>query len=254
MTAVAAFAFAAERAQAAAPPGWAPDVRAAERWAQQREGVISFAVRTEDRAWGLGADRQVRSASLVKAMLLAVYLRRPDVRGRPLEATERALLGPMVRRSSNRAATRVRDIVGNAALARFATRIGMARFATAPSWGASLVTPGDQARLFLGIDRALPPRHRAYGLRLLETIVPRQRWGIARAAPAGWRLYFKGGWTDGPGSAKHQVALLRRGRLRVAIAVLTSANPTDVYGKRTLEGIALRLLRGLPGARGRAAV
>ena len=40
-----------------------------------------------------------------------------------------------------------------------------------------------------------PRRHRAYGMGLLERVVPRQRWGVALAAPQGWRLYFKGGWT-----------------------------------------------------------
>ena len=80
---------------------------------------------------------------------------------------------------------------------------------------------------------------------LLERIVPRQRWGVARAAPRGWRLYFKGGWGSGRGLVDHQVALLTRGRERVSVAVLTSGSPGHVYATETLRGVFLRLLRPL---------
>ena len=86
---------------------------------------------------------------------------------------------------------------------------------------------------------------------LLETIVPSQRWGIAEVAPRGWRLFFKGGWGTGTGLVDHQVALLTAGRQRVSVAILTAANGSHAYGKRTLRGIAKRLLRGLaPDAHG----
>ena len=42
----------------------------------------------------------------------------------------------------------------------------------------------------------------------LRTVVHTQRWGIAEVAPAGWTLYFKGGWGSGTGLVDHQVALL----------------------------------------------
>jgi hypothetical protein len=80
---------------------------------------------------------------------------------------------------------------------------------------------------------------------LLRTIVPEQRWGIARARPSNWKLYFKGGWGSGTGAVDHQVAQLRRGELRVAVAIMTTGNPSHAYGKATLEGVARRLLKGL---------
>jgi hypothetical protein len=43
----------------------------------------------------------------------------------------------------------------------------------------------------------------------------------------------------------HQVALLRRGDERVAVAILTERNASHTYGKLTLRGLARRLLRGL---------
>ena len=80
---------------------------------------------------------------------------------------------------------------------------------------------------------------------LLNRIVPRQRWGVARAAPQGWGLFFKGGWGSGRGLVDHQVALLTRGKQRVAVAVLTHGSPNHTYATRTLEGVFRRLLRGL---------
>lgn len=223
---------------------WRPGLEAARAYAARRDGAVSFAVRTRRTLYRHDAYRLHRSASLVKVMLMVAYLRRADVRGRPLRGDERALLGAMVRRSHNAAATRVRDLVGNTALERLADRAGMARFATAPSWGATLVTAAGLSRLMLRVDRLTPPRHREYALELLRTVVPRQRWGVARVPMPGWTLHFKGGWGD-YGERDHQIALLRRGRHRLAVAILVTASPNHAYGKRTLHGVARRLLRGL---------
>lgn len=232
-------------AAAAGAERWRPDVRAAAAWAEGRQGSVTFAVRTEGRLAGRGLDVQVPSASVVKAMLMTAYLRRGDVRGRRLDARDRALLAPTIRRSDNLTATRIRDLVGNGGLLRLARAAGMTRFAVAPSWGSSLITARDQTRFLLRLEALLPARHRAYALRLLRTIVPGQRWGMGQAIPAGWRLRFKGGWGSGTGAVDHQVGLLTRGEHRVAIAILTVANPSHEYGKATLEGVFRRLTRGL---------
>lgn len=240
-----AFLLAAQLVPASAGAGqsWKPDVAGAARWAEHRVGAVTFAVRTEHRLRGRGLDVQRPAASVFKAMLLVAYLR--AARDRPLHAGDRALLAPMIRASDNASASRVRNLVGNAAVVRLARRVGMTRFAIASIWGLSRVTARDQTKFFLHIDRFVPRRHRAYALRLLRTIVPSQRWGLARTSHAGWRLYFKGGWGSGSGAVDHQVGLLRRGRHRVAIAVLTLGNPSHAYGKATLEGVGRRLLRGL---------
>jgi hypothetical protein len=97
-------------------------------------------------------------------------------------------------------------------------------------------------KLFLEIERYVVRRHRDTVLRLLSSIVPRQRWGVARVIPRGWAFYFKGGWTS---AVQHQVGLLRRGDRRIAIAVLTTGSPSASYGRETERGVALRLLRDL---------
>jgi hypothetical protein len=151
----------------------------------------------------------------------------------------------MVRWSDDVAATRVRDLLGNGRLALFARRVGMHRFHPHPVWGLSRIDAADQTRFFLHLERDVPGRHRRTALRLLARIVPSQRWGIARVRPRGWRLYFKGGWGRGTGAVDHQVALLRRGGRRLAVAILTTSSPSHAYGKATLRGVAARLLRGL---------
>jgi hypothetical protein len=225
-------------------PGWTPGIRAAGGFADRQTGTVAFAVRTEHRVWGRDLDRRVQSASVVKALLLVSYLRRQNVAGRPLRRDERHLLSPMVRWSNNRAASELVARMGAAYIDRVARRAGMPTFRLAPWWGRSLISAREQTRFFLHIDRLVPRRHRAYAMELLRTVVHTQRWGIATVVPHGWTLYFKGGWGRGRGLVDHQVALLQRGRERVAVAILTVAD-THADGKRTLRGVARRLLRGL---------
>jgi hypothetical protein len=149
----------------------------------------------------------------------------------------------MIRRSDNDAAEVILSRVGGRRLNHLARRANMVHFRFHPAWGHSEITAGDQARFFFRIDRYVPRRHRAYALRLLATIVPSQRWGIPQVVPDGWRIFFKGGWRTATGRITHQVALLRNGRTRLAIAVLSVWNPSHEYGTHTIRGIAARLLR-----------
>ena len=232
----------------AAPPAhaWTPHVHAAAAYARERRGIEAFAVRTPDRHWGYRARRTFPSASVLKAMLLVAYLRQRPVRDRPLRRDEKRLLSPMIRRSANAPASALVVRLGARRLRRLARRAGMRRFTPVTGiWGLSRIDAADQARFFLQVDRLVPERHRRYALHLLASVVASQRWGIARVAPLGWQLYFKGGWGSGTGLVDHQVALLTRGGERVSVAILTYADGSHAYGKRTLRGIARRLLRGL---------
>jgi hypothetical protein len=225
---------------------WQARVADAAAFAQGRTGSISFALVDERRRLhGFGADAVYSSASLVKAMLLTAYLNQGSVRGRRLHPTDRRLLGPMIRVSDNDAASAVYERIGSGALARLASRAGMTRFETNPVWGGCQVSARDQARFFYRLRSLLPKRHRSYALGLLARIVAPQRWGIPRASPPGWRVHFKGGWYQDEDSWRvHQAALLREGTRRLSVAVLSSGAPTFGYGAATVEGVAVRLLRG----------
>jgi Beta-lactamase enzyme family len=231
-----------------APPRihWHQRVRDATSFLSSRTGTASFAVVDEHRRiHGHRAEIAYSSASLVKAMLLAAYLNRRDVRHRRLRAAERGLLGPMIRVSDNDAATAVYERVGPGGLARLTRRAGMRHFVPNPVWGGCQVTARDQARFFARIRALLPKRHRKYGLGLLRRIVSYQRWGVPQGAPGGWRLYFKGGWfKDEEGWRVHQAALLERRDRHISIAVLTSGNPSVEYGAATIAGVTARLLHG----------
>lgn len=238
-------------AQARPPDAWSPAVRAARAYALERQGDVTFAVATGGRRVGYRAGQTHASASLVKAMLMVAYLREPGVRTRALRADERGLLGPMIRLSDNAAASQVRNRLGFDAMPRLSRAARMRHFSWTGDWGAARLSAADQAGFFLRLERLLPRRHRAAGLGWLRTVIPAQRWGLARAVPGGWRIAFKGGWRS---DVNHQAALLTRGRERVGLAVLTTGSPGQAYANATLSGVARRLLEGLeerPSARAR---
>jgi hypothetical protein len=226
---------------------WRPNIHSAIQYAHHRRGDIAFAVRTAGALYGYRPNHQEWSASVLKAMLMVAYLNRPSVARRALKATDTRLLYPMITSSDNDDADAVDEIVGARGLQALAARVGMTSFEPAePIWGESEVTARDQTRFFLHIDRYVVPRHRAYAMHLLASIVPSQRWGVGEVAPKGWKLYFKGGWGSGTGLIDSQVALLRRGCARVSLAVLTMNDGSHAYGKQTLRVIFRKLLRGLP--------
>jgi beta-lactamase class A len=251
VAAIVVFAVASVAHARYAPQPWSERKADAIDLVEARVGVESFAFVDEDgRLHGYRRWHVTPSASVLKPMLMVAYLNLASVRDRALTDRDRALLAPMIRWSDNATAGAVLRTVGTTGLYRVARRAGMHHFRVRlPVWGLSEITPADQARFFYRIDSYVPARHRAYARYLLSHIVPSQRWGIPPEVPAGWRIFFKGGWRSGTGRVTHQVALLQDGDRRIAIAVLTEHNPSHEYGVRTIRGVAARLLRvPLPGA------
>ena len=114
-----------------------------------------------------------------------------------------------------------------------------AHYAATRAGGVSFGVRTDAGLGGVGVERAAPSAS------VLKAMRWSQRWGIARVRPPGWALYFKGGWGSGTGWVDHQVALVRRGRRRLSVAILVTSSPSHEYGKETLRGVAARLLRGL---------
>ena len=245
-----------------ASPSWPSDpypdgrrVRAAEAFAAESTGTVSFAVVDgESGLRGLEPERQFSSASVSKVLLLAAELRRLREENEQLDGGTRSLLDSMIRFSDNDAASSIYVRVGDEGMEEVAARAGMRDFEVTPGyWGGAQVTAADLARFFYRLDRNLVGPHRRYAKELLATITELQRWGIPAAAGRGWDVFFKGGWrpagtTETSGPVTHQGALLRHGSgRRIAIAILTDQSPgTSSYG--TLEGITERLLEDDPAA------
>src|SRR5918995_382426 len=233
-------------AGAAPPDEWRPDVKRAREYAKKRTGDVRFAViAPSGKRYDFHGGGPSPMASTIKVMLLAAYLRQGSVRDSALHRDDRKLLGPMIRRSDNAAATRVRDIVGEAAVRRVARDGRMRHFRYSNTWGLSRASARDGASLMSRFEEVVPRRHEGYAKHLLGSIVASQRWGVARARPRGWKLFFKGGWGVGAGEVNHQIAFLQHHDSRVALAIHTEFGPSHAYGKKTLEGVSSRLLRGL---------
>ncbi len=210
----------------------AKSLTSATSFAKSREGIVGYAVADEHgHIHGYNLDAQFRSASVVKAMLMVAVLRRNG---------DESLLKPMITASDNDAAETIYATIGDGGLQTVAKAAHMTHFQTVGAVFETRITAADQARLFFRIDRLVPAAHRAYARELLAGIIPPQRWGIAPVAQARhFRIFFKGGWRDG---ITHQAALLERGGRRVALAVLTSGEPSLAYGEATLAGVAARVL------------
>jgi Beta-lactamase enzyme family len=243
-------AVAATAAQGA--PTWEPNLSSARDYAKHRKGIIGFALRTKSGFWGWNQKRQEPSASVIKAMLLVAYLDLPSVRDRELKHKDRSMLDPMIRKSDDHATDKVFNYVGFDGLRALAKRVGMKRFETGDHWGRSKITASDQSRFMLhidgfitGSDPVVVSHHRAKALKLLTEIVQSQRWGLWDVDTPGWTLHLKGGWGAKTGWVNSQVALLTRGPMRVAVAILTHDDPSHDYGSETLRKLGTKLLNGL---------
>lgn len=218
-------------------------MRRARAFAARRSGLVAFAViDSEGRLRDFRGRARKPAGSVVKAPLLVARLRALERSGEPLAAGERERLAAMIRWSDNDSADAVYGAVGDPALVETVRRGGMRRFTVAGHWGNAQITASDAARFMSNLPGMLEPRHRRFAMSLLGSVVPEQRWGIPEVAPP-WRVWLKGGWTDTRrGELVSQVALLERGGRRIAIAILTDAQPTQEYGRDTLRGITARLL------------
>jgi beta-lactamase class A len=229
------------------PPAAMPNasaMRRAWRFARRRGGQVSIAVvDTKGRMRTRQGGRLYASASVVKAMLLVAELRRLRQQGLPLDPLTEDLLEAMITYSDNDAADAIYGRVGDPGLIAVAQSARMRRFTVAGYWGNAQVTAADLAHFFSRLRRLLPRPYRRTGLRLLASVIPEQSWGVPRAARGSWTVYFKGGWrATESGELVHQAAWLRDGDRKLAIAVLTDAQPSQLHAIHTVRGIADRLL------------
>lgn len=192
---------------------------------------------------GVHVHRRYHSASTVKAMLLAAYLRMVAHEHRRLDADDRGLLYPMIHSSDNDAASEVLSVVGEGRLDAVARAARMRDYEPGgATWGFTEISAADLARFFARLGAIVPHRYYGFARWLLSTIEPSESWGIPAVARPRWMVFFKGGWLPEIEGLVSQGARLERGRTRLAIAVLTRDDPSMLYGERTIEGVTARLL------------
>jgi hypothetical protein len=228
----------------ATTPTVVPDasrIAAAARWMAQRRGFVGFAVMdSAGKLAGYHIGRRFITASVVKAMLLVGYLRTH----RTLSSWARSTLTNMIHVSDNNAASAIYGVVGDAGLRKVAKAAGMTGFSVPFSWGRAILTPADQARFFFRMDSLVPTASVPFARRLLSHITTSQSWGIpALSRPAGWTVFFKGGWrTTWRGQLVHQAARLEKDGTTFSVAIMTDGDPSMAYGIGTIRGVMKRLL------------
>ena len=253
------------------------------KYLRSRTGVAQVAL--FDRATGqtyLVSDGRATqyTASIVKADILASWLRRFQSRPGTIPASipfsVKVLMENMITMSDNSAATGLFYFGGGCtALTRFNTLIPTrhtdvgCQTPTYYGWGNTTTTAADQAAIVRTLaypSRVLAPDARAYGLHLMESVIPTQRWGVtcgpwgddcagpdyAHPVP-GVTVALKNGWKFVPTctaqdeSCPWQVNSIGwvsgQGRDYV-LAVLTTDNPAGPgttgfdYGIATTQGVS----------------
>jgi hypothetical protein len=242
----AAFEFGGEaRGTPLAPFPSAAAIASARSFLAARAGRTSFAVLdSAGHLSGLHLREHFQTASVVKVMFLTAYLQMLEAHHRGLDASDRALLYPMIHESNNDDASAVLAAVGGAAVARVAREAGMRDYAPGVGWWAfSQSSAQDQASFMMQLSHLIPARFYGYARYLMATIEPEQSWGFPPVARPRWQVYFKTGALPSEGLF-NEVALLEKGPLRFTVAVFTDGDPSMAYGEQTIEGVAERLLAG----------
>ena len=217
-------------------------IAAATKWLRARTGVTAFAV-VDSRGvlHGYDPDEQFVTASVVKAMLLVAYLRTYAT----LSDSAAAELTEMIEISDNDDAF---EMYRHPRQSGHVRRRGGRRHDPVLAAHRRLDLRRDHAgrpgSLLLRDGSPDPGALRAFARHLLSHVAAYESWGIpAVARPAGWTVFFKGGWRGTVrGQLVHQVARLERNGQTIAIAVMTDGDPDMDYGIATIQGVAARLL------------
>src|SRR6202007_1779704 len=113
--------------------------------------------------------------------------------------------------------------------------------ATAPAtdgvWGRTTTTALDRLAMVRAVEApnaVLTDASRAYILNLMEHVTPSQDWGATGGVPADVTVALKNGFApiDGAWQINTEGWVDGQGR-DYLVAVLTSGNPTEVYGIQT---------------------
>jgi hypothetical protein len=269
---------------------WGGPLRGIRRYLRTRKGVVQVALFNkgtgETYLLSNGVATQY-TASIVKADILSLWLWRYQSKPGTIPASMpysiRYLLQNMITMSDNVAATSLFYFSGgcttltlfNTLIPTRRTKVGC-ETPTYYGWGNTTTTAADQVAIVRKLaypNRTLTPAAREYGLHLMESVIPTQRWGVtcgpwgttcnapdyANPVP-GVTVALKNGWKFVPtctrqdDSCPWQVNSMGwvngQGRDYV-LAVLTTDDPAGPgtfgfgYGITTIQGVSQRIWRNL---------
>ena len=231
---------------------------AADTFARTRPPVWGVAVVVPSRGvvYAQDADEQVPTASVVKVLVMLTVLEQARNDGRPVSEAELSLLWPMITESDNDATSELWERVGRGqAVSSYVRSVGVSGFTPDPgtSWGVSFVSARAMATILAKLvsGAILDAPSRALALRLMESVVPEQRWGVDAGTDASAaQVALKNGWYPGDeGWRVNSVGIVRpKAGDAYAIAIVSDGRASWREGIDTIEGIAGPLNAALRGA------
>ncbi|MDX2704243.1 serine hydrolase [Streptomyces sp. PA03-6a] len=222
-------------------------------------GTARTAVSVHDRTTGtsctLRADQHFDSASTVKVTVLATLLRDVRQHHRHLTSREAGLATAMITKSDNDATTALWKQLGVAKVSDFLSAAGMTHTVPdgAGAWGLTQITAGDEQKLMdllTAPNAVLGDNARAYALKLMNEVVPSQRWGAPAGAPDSAVVHVKNGWLSRAthGWRVHSLGAFTGGGHDYSITVLTDDDATMASGIATVEGVSRAIHQDLDAA------
>jgi beta-lactamase class A len=155
-------------------------------------------------AYWMNPDARLRTASVLKVMVMAGTLLEAHNAGRPLTSWERSRLEPMITRSTNPEVRELWASFGGSPWFRDQARaFGLAETSVVgddgrSAWGTTTTSAKDQGDLIrqvlLGDRGPLSEQYRAEARDLMTSVVPSQTWGVTSGVPSGWTVAQKNGF------------------------------------------------------------
>jgi hypothetical protein len=269
---------------------WGGPLRGIRRYLRTRKGIAQVALfdKVTGQTYLLANGTATQyTASIVKADILARWLWRYQSKPGTIPANMpysiRYLLQNMITMSDNAAATSLFYFSGgcttltlfNTLIPTHRTEVGC-ETPTYYGWGNTTTTAADQVSIVRTLaypNRTLTPDARKYGLNLMESVIPVQRWGVtcgpwgttcnapdyANSVP-GVTVALKNGWKFVPTCIKqdnscpwqvNSIGWVHGQGRDYVLAVLTTDDPVGPgtfgfdYGITTIQGVSQRIWRNL---------
>lgn len=184
------------------------------------------------------------TASMVKIDILAALLHESQLQHRVLTADESQLATTMVESSSNRAATKLWNDVGQMPpMSAFNQLIGFKQTIMSWSWGEIQTTPLDQLALLKVIElpnSILTASSRAYEASLMQNVDTFERFGLGTGPPPTATIGLKDGYYPEPitGWQINSAGYVHLGSRFYLGVIMTSHNPNEGYGIDTVNEVA----------------